>query len=326
MDEEVGHPAYVRFSTDALPERDRAGYWREVLGKQIFRLDVDVLADVPFFVDVHLMPLSMLAVGHGRASGTRERRTPELLTDGRDEIGIVFNLEGPFFVSQRGQDAAMVPGDGLIFSTSDLATFVRPAPGRMVGIYAPRKNLMALVPNLEDRIGNTLPADNGAGTLLRNYLGILETHEIAANPVLRRSVEIHILDLIALAVGTTKDSAAFSHHRGGKAAILHAIKQFIASNLGDHRLSSAMIADRHHLSTRQLQRLFEKEGLTVTEFVQDLRIARAFRLLSDPRHNERRVSAIAYECGFSDIPTFNRNFRRRYGGSPSDIRSLNEQN
>jgi len=107
---------------------------------------------------------------------------------------------------------------------------------------------MALVPNLEDRIGNTLPADNGAGTLLRNYLGILETHEIAANPVLRRSVE-SIFSISSLSPSAQPRQRRVLTPSRRKAAILHAIKQFIASNLGDHRLSSAMIADRHHLST-----------------------------------------------------------------------------
>jgi AraC-like DNA-binding protein len=43
-------------------------------------------------------------------------------------------------------------------------------------------------------------------------------------------------------------------------------------------------------------------------------------MLVDPRYSDRSISAVAYEAGFGDLSYFNRTFRRRYGGTPSDIR------
>ncbi len=47
----------------------------------------------------------------------------------------------------------------------------------------------------------------------------------------------------------------------------------------------------------------------------------AYRRLASPRHDARTVATIAYACGFTDIPTFNRAFRRRFDLSPRDLRA-----
>jgi len=52
------------------------------------------------------------------------------------------------------------------------------------------------------------------------------------------------------------------------------------------------------------------------------RLARAYRMLSAARSSGLSIGAIASEAGFSNLSYFNRTFRRRYGGSPSDIRCM----
>jgi AraC-like DNA-binding protein len=63
------------------------------------------------------------------------------------------------------------------------------------------------------------------------------------------------------------------------------------------------------------------EGVTYTQFVLQHRLDRAFRMLRDQRCAARRISEIAYDVGFGDLSYFNRAFRRRYGATPSEIRS-----
>ena len=49
-------------------------------------------------------------------------------------------------------------------------------------------------------------------------------------------------------------------------------------------------------------------------------LARAIELLRDPAHGLRRIADIAFAVGFRDLSYFNRMFRRKYGGTPTDIR------
>jgi AraC-like DNA-binding protein len=67
--------------------------------------------------------------------------------------------------------------------------------------------------------------------------------------------------------------------------------------------------------------LFEHEGTTFTEFVRQARLDRAHRMLVDPRMADRSISAIAFDVGFGDLSYFNREFRRRFGQTPSDVRA-----
>ena len=50
------------------------------------------------------------------------------------------------------------------------------------------------------------------------------------------------------------------------------------------------------------------------------RLRRAGHLLADPRMTGRAIGAIAFDVGFGDLSTFNRNFRRRFGCTPTELR------
>jgi AraC-like DNA-binding protein len=99
------------------------------------------------------------------------------------------------------------------------------------------------------------------------------------------------------------------------------IKQDIAAQLDRADLSVATIAARHRIKPRWIQRLFEREGMTFTEYVLAQRLARAHRLLADPRYASQKISTIAFNVGFGDLSYFNRAFRRRYGAAPSELRA-----
>lgn len=52
------------------------------------------------------------------------------------------------------------------------------------------------------------------------------------------------------------------------------------------------------------------------------RLDRAHAMLADPGQRHRRVLEIALDSGFDDVSAFSRAFRRHFGLTPSDVRSL----
>ena len=126
-------------------------------------------------------------------------------------------------------------------------------------------------------------------------------------------------DLVALTLGATRDAAATARLRGARAARLQAIKADIRQNLAKD-LSVAALAARHRLPVRALQRLFDADGVTFTDFVLAERLARAHRMLRDVARTGQPISTIALDCGFQHISYFNRVFRTRFAASPSDVR------
>jgi len=70
----------------------------------------------------------------------------------------------------------------------------------------------------------------------------------------------------------------------------------------------------------QLYRALEGEG-GVARYIQRRRLAESIAILSDAS-NVAPVGAIAEALCFADASSFSRAFRREFGASPSDVRSL----
>lgn len=83
-------------------------------------------------------------------------------------------------------------------------------------------------------------------------------------------------------------------------------------------LSLAQLASEAAMSRYHFLRMFKAMvGMTPHQFLLRTRLQRAALML---RRSERPVTEIVYEAGFSDLSTFNRQFRRAIGVSPSAYR------
>lgn len=98
------------------------------------------------------------------------------------------------------------------------------------------------------------------------------------------------------------------------------IHAFIQLHLGDPELSPAAIAAAHHVSTRTLHALFQRQDETVAGWIRRRRVEAARRELADPRPDARSLAAIAARCGFSSPSRFSQAFQAAYGMSPQAYR------
>lgn len=78
------------------------------------------------------------------------------------------------------------------------------------------------------------------------------------------------------------------------------------------------VAREAHLSVGAFSRFFKvRAGMSLPEYLNELRVSRACRLLADERP---KVTDIALECGFCNLANFNRRFRHITKMSPRDYR------
>lgn len=311
----------LRFSTDDLPARDRVAIWREVYGKTILRLDIDPLADRSFKADIRLHALPGLKIAAGTIGGTRDQRTRASLADGNDDLGMALNASGISIVSQYGREVTLGDGDGVLMSCGEPGSITRPAPSSYIGLRIPRTVLMRLVPSAEDKIGRLIPASLGILSLLSIYLAALIDNSEIASPEFQHLAVAHVYDLVALALGATQGASMAAEIRGVRAARLAAVKVDIRKNFCNRGLNLEALSGRHRVTPRYIQRLFEEDGTSFTEFVLHQRLHHAHRLLTHPGFADRTVSVIAFDSGFGDLSYFNRAFRRIFGATPSDIRA-----
>jgi AraC-like DNA-binding protein len=262
----------------------------------------------------------------GTIGGARDQRTQALMVDGNDDFGMAINWGGTISASQCGREAMLNDGDAILMSCSDAGTMARPSPCRYVGLRVPRVALIALVPNCEDLLGVPIPRGTPALRLLASYVtALLPDDEVLDGPERQHVVVSHIYDLLALTLGAAGEVAAAAETRGVSVARLRAVKAYIVKHLGSRELTIDSIASNHRVSSRYIQRLFESESTSFTDFMRRQRLARAYRLLRDPRQRERSISSIAFDVGFGDLSYFNRSFRKLYGMTPSDVRAATPQ-
>ena len=311
----------LRFSTDELPERDRLPIMREVHGRLTARIDIEPAPGVPLHYRVVARALPGLTVSTFSESPQICRRTRELLADGKDDVVLVASTTAGSMVSHRGRELSRSPGDAVLLSTSDVVRIDVPSGSQGPMVTLSRRRLAPLVPGLEDKFNRRVPRETEALQLLTRYVGLFDDQQGLATPELRSLVVNHVYDLVALALGATRDAAAIANSRGVRAARLHAIKTEILNSLNRHELSLAGLAERHGVTPRHVQMLFGSDGTTFSQFLLDQRLARAHRMLTNPLLTEQIIGTIAYEAGFGDLSHFNRAFRRRYGETPSDVRA-----
>ena len=311
--------APIRFSTNDVPEPDRFEFWREAIGRGITKLEIDPVPDWSPAASMTLLALPGVDIASVADSGMCYRRTPALIDS--DDLLLVVALAGARTMNQVGREVTTYAGEATILACAEPGLAVpRETQRRRLNFRIPHNVLAPMVGDVEDMICRSIPPTVDALRLLVGYATALDDQDQALTPAVANLAATHIQDLVALALGATRDTAAIAEGRGLRAARLKAIKTDIVSNLARHDLSVGAVALRHGVTPRYIQMLFEFEGRTFSSFVLDQRLSRAHRLLTDPRYSHLTVSAVAFEVGFGDLSYFHRTFRRLYGATPVDIR------
>ena len=309
----------LKFHSRIYHERQRLEAFRQILGRKMLHTDIDALSDAPASVEAKLRLLPDLRFGSGTVSAMRQRRTRSQACADNDDLVLVVNLEGTMVATQRGSDFALGPGDAFIFSCLEAGAYLRPEAGALLTMRLPHAALATRIADIDDKIGQIIGGDQAALRLLRRYLNGMDD-DLLSTQRLRELCTSHVYDLVAALCDPQPDAAAAIRDGGVAAPRRRAMKDFIAAHLGSPSLSVGTLAAQFGLSPRQIQRLFESEGCTFSEYVLQERLACVRARLSTAEDAERRISDLVLDHGFGDVSSFNRAFKRRYGRTPGDIR------
>ncbi len=94
------------------------------------------------------------------------------------------------------------------------------------------------------------------------------------------------------------------------------VKEYIGNQYGNSELCLEKIANNFHINSDYLRSLFRKEmGITITEYITNIRMQQAKRLLSP---GTLKLSAISDMVGYNDAGYFSKCFKKFFGMSPSE--------
>lgn len=79
-------------------------------------------------------------------------------------------------------------------------------------------------------------------------------------------------------------------------------------------LATALDVHPNHLS----QVINSKEGKNFYDLINELRINEFISRMADPNYAQFTILAVAFDCGFNSKTSFNRNFKKHTGQTPSD--------
>jgi len=317
--------AAFTFSSADFPDKDRVDIWREMFARKIAGFDVEHADSRPFFNQTRFHSFGHVSMAGHTSTAVRFRRTRELITgDGLDDYyGLSVCVSGIWEVMQ-GQRRLLINRStaGLVDSTKVLdGGFGPDSPEgyqKLLSLRISRAELAKRVPKAERLVMTPLCNLEGI-QLLRNYLLMLGQGGVAQDPTLGELVGDHIVDLIAF---LCNDEVTKESHSGGvRAARQAAVIRYLEMHFNEPGLCAAQVAGELKISRRYLYDLLNETGESVTQILNRLRIARACRLLSDPKFRHFDIAAIAFQSGFNDLSYFYRQFRQQFQEPPSAFRA-----
>ncbi len=310
----------IVFSTDALPIHQRfAAYCEEIL-RPSCGLELRAADQSGFRAQLEFRRVGMIDIMTNTLTAIDTARTADLVRDGDDTLMVMLLLEGKAHQTQFGDDHQLHAGDAIICDSAYPGEFNLLTNSKLLSLKIPRMKLGALLPHMSRFAGTPLSRDPVALRLLSGYLAGTFDVDFGGSALAARLHQDHIIDLVSLALGTEGDTRALAEQRGAQAVRRSAVVQVIAASMADPALDATMVAARLGITVRYVHHLLEPTGRSFSEHLLDKRLARAVALLCEATQRHRKIADIAFEVGFKDLSYFNRMFRRKYGGTPTDMR------
>jgi len=228
---------------------------------------------------------------------------------------------GDLLLASDDGEAHLLPGDMALFRPCPMAEF-RSLSGQidMMAFFLPHKLVKRLSPDGEIAICHKFPQSSG---LVACVSSLLET-------VMQRHKDLTIeeISFLQTVLSDAMVQLGVNHHTrpdfglsSAQGEMLRALQAIAMCRLEDPELAPAAIAREAGISTRTLHRLFHASGVTFRSWLKDRRLERCRIEITDPTRGDRTIASVALRWGFNDLTTFNRNFRERYGVSPTMARS-----
>ena len=294
--------------------------WREDVCRNFCRVDAEPGAGSQIGCKIEIAQVGSLALAKASGKSGRFLRTRGLLSDSCDDFILFAATLGDVLVVRERRAVELQQSQMWLTDLTVEGAVAFNDDHQFATTRIPRRELLAICPDAESRLAEPLVASPGIRDVIARYFALAAESATSLDPIGQQMTARHMVDLVALLLRTGRDEMQLATQRGYSEARLRLLQTEVLDRLHDSNLTIASIALSIGLSPKQVQRLFERSGMTFTEFVLEQRLLSARRLLSSPNGHHGKIGTVAYSVGFGDLSYFNRRFRGRFGVTPSEWR------
>lgn len=306
----------------ALPARMRAKLWANSMDAIGSSFEMGIVTSRKFHGEVSVLQLGRIQLGSAKtvADGAVNvlRSEAKLRQDADDRIMVLINRgETPMSVRQFDRKIELKCDEMTVLAMDMPSECSTPQGGHSHVILLPREIFQQPGRMLEVFSATRLKTHRTAQYLLSQNVEQL----LSAEDDLDQPLEIASGEYIGHLVSTilqTRDSQMAKLQTRKSGARIADIRKQIARSYRIPDLKPGAVGERLGLSARSVQHVLSQHGSTFSEELMTMRLEAAFGMLrsgaTDP------IPDIAFKCGFSDLSTFYRAFRARYGKTPNSSR------
>lgn len=309
------HGRLVDLTTDSVAVGDRIGYWRDAVLRrtrpEIVRSERQFTARLRRIVlsDVELIEHASERIVSSRAAG-RSR------FEGGDDIAIELMRRGTTNLTHNGEHRLKAGDMWLVDYALPLRTEL--SPHRACGVVLSRRSVQEVLGADLSRLGGHRLAARGLGAVVRAHM----TATLDEAPYMSTQQRIAAVKALAGMALVALQNARFGSADPDQLGegLYRAALALIKHHCVDPDLSPERIARGVGCSRASLYRLFAGRDQGVAEVIWHARLERVYRELSSAAGVGITIGDLALQCGFSDLSSFGRMFKRRYGMAPQEVR------
>lgn len=291
--------------------------WQKLVHDEFVRLDYEPENNESFrgsFSASEVGELVFADLWHEAIRVTRSSRNAQ--TDTEHFYKFSLQLDGYSIIAQNERESLLKPGDLGVYATHRPFTYTAPETSRTLIVVLPASALQ-LSPRLARKITAVkISGDSSLGVIASKY--VIEVREALRKGSIRPSMAL--ADSVISVLRSTLINSLDDTEDSADEQLVKAILETIEQRLGDRDLTQNEIAKIHHISVRQLQRIFQEQGTTFTHWLQSRRLDNCRLELESGSRDDSTLHEIAFDWGIPDASYFSRIFRRRFGKSPSEYR------
>jgi AraC-like DNA-binding protein len=253
--------------------------------------------------------------------GLHLARTPRLVRQyGPELVAVGFQLRGSGFHSQDGHTQDKAPG-GL-----SVLDFTRPfecglSESAVAGNVIIPSDDLGLPPDVIHHAQRAL-ASSPVYDLVRGHIArLVRDADKIAEPRDAAMVGRAVIELTrALLVSSRPDDP--HGHDPWNQTLETRLAAYVEQHLKDPDLCAEELARVHHISKRQVYKLWSGREASLVQWIIQERLEGARAELSAAGPSRLTIAAVAHKWGFTDTTFFSRRFREAYGMSPREWRQV----